>query len=138
MKNPWPRFSEALGFFLLLAPVSFAQQYPNYRPGYGPSRPQLSPYLELLRGGNPAANYYLGVVPEFDRRRTQREFGTAILDLERRPETTTPTTDDLLPPLGGTGHPTYFLNYSSYFNLPNYQGVNNPAAQQAGPGRTRR
>src|SRR4051794_13099408 len=26
-------------------------------------RPAFSPYLELLRGGSPAANYFLGVVP---------------------------------------------------------------------------
>jgi hypothetical protein len=139
MNNRWIVSAKFLGLWLLLAPVAFAQQYPNYRPGYGPSRPQLSPYLELLRGGNRAANYYLGVVPEVERRRNAQEFGTAIQDLERRSETAAPTTGgDVLPPLAGTGHATYFLNYSSYFNLANYQGINTLAPQQQVPARGRR
>jgi hypothetical protein len=38
---------------------------PNFGPYY---RPQLTPYLNLGRGGNPAINYYLGTLPESERR----------------------------------------------------------------------
>src|SRR5207247_6563256 len=59
---------------LPIFPVS--AQAPYYGQPYGGSyrsmgggfgRPGLSPYLNMLRGGSPAANYYLGVVPEFER-----------------------------------------------------------------------
>ena len=39
---------------------------PAYGPGY---QTQLSPFLNLLRGGDASANYFLGVVPEQQRRR---------------------------------------------------------------------
>ena len=84
------------------------------------SRPTLSPYLNLLRGGDPAANYYLGVWPEFERRYQQSRSPLAVESA--RPE---PTLDDraelelrekMLPP---TGHPTGFMIYNAYYNLPN-------------------
>jgi hypothetical protein len=34
----------------------------------GPVDPTLSPYLNMLRGGDPAANYFLGTLPDFQRR----------------------------------------------------------------------
>src|SRR5216684_7044894 len=50
------------------------------RPG-----PNLSPYLNLLRGGgNPAANYYLGVIPEVERRNNAAAFRAGIQDLALR------------------------------------------------------
>src|SRR5258708_13669176 len=75
---------------LLVAGSVHAQGYaPNYqfspyaRPNYvGSPRPVLSPYLNLLRGGNPAANYFLGVLPEFERRANAYHFGTPIQDPE--------------------------------------------------------
>ncbi len=79
------------------------------------NRPTLSPFLNLLRGGSPAANYYLGVLPERDRRNTDVQFRSALTDLERRTETA-PSGDDLLPTLPQTGHAVQFLNYSTYFN----------------------
>src|SRR5436309_10607590 len=48
------------------------QQYPQYQPLnpqnvmpniYNPQSQPLSPYLNLLRGGNQASNYYYGVRP---------------------------------------------------------------------------
>lgn len=44
-------------------------QYPGINPGnvmpniYNPQTQPLSPYLNLLRGGNPGVNYYYGVRP---------------------------------------------------------------------------
>lgn len=53
---------------LLFVPMpALAQQAvipPNYAPNfYNRAQQPLSPYLNLLRGGNPAANYYYGVRP---------------------------------------------------------------------------
>src|SRR5713226_9128309 len=58
--------------------------YGGFGAGNPYGRPQLSPYLNLLRGGSPAANYYLGVVPERERRANAALFGSAISDLEWR------------------------------------------------------
>src|SRR5262245_36061466 len=79
--------------------------YPYGPPAYGPFyRPMLSPYLNLLRGGDPAANYFLGVLPEFQRRENARVFGVAIQGLEQRAETPalTPEELELLTPLKST------------------------------------
>jgi hypothetical protein len=54
------------------APAQIAPQYPAspfYQPPgampniYNPVNQPLSPYLNLLRGGNPGVNYYYGVRP---------------------------------------------------------------------------
>src|SRR5262249_37736731 len=70
---------------------------------YNRPQPQLSPYLNLLRGGDPASNYYLGVVPERERRRNDVLFRSAIVDLEQR---TQPLAEgeDVFTPLRSTGH----------------------------------
>jgi hypothetical protein len=73
------RFTLAIGMALCLAPESTAQfptqPYPNspyyqtqnlseFMPNiYNPRTQPLSPYLNLLRGGNTATNYYYGVKP---------------------------------------------------------------------------
>jgi hypothetical protein len=91
--------------------------YGIYQPyGGGYNRPLLSPYLDLLRGGDPAVNYFLGTVPEFQRRANAAQFRSAIQDLEQRtgqPTTTEP--EDLFKPLTSTGHPTAFLNTGGFF-----------------------
>src|SRR5262245_45255303 len=81
------------------------------RPG-----PNLSPYLNLLRGGNPAANYFLGVVPEVERRQNAALFSAGIQDLARRIEAPPEAAgEELFATLAQTGHPTQFFNYSYYF-----------------------
>jgi hypothetical protein len=120
-----------VGLLLLATPRLASAQFgpgAGYGAGYGPrapavnplGRPGLSPYLNLLRGGNPAANYYMGVVPEAERRYNARQFSSAIADLEQR--TATPPTaegvfEEELPPKGlpPTGHAATFLNASPYF-----------------------
>jgi len=116
-----------LGLLGLLATGKACAQnspyYPGSYGGYGrPGGPALSPYLDLTRGGNPAANYFLGVLPEIDRRRTKVEQGTAITDLERRTEAQgaqLQATDEVLgftglPP---TGHAATFTTYGTYYGL---------------------
>lgn len=73
------RFTLAIGMMVCLAGVAAAQYptqpYPNspyfqtqnlseFMPNiYNPRTQPLSPYLNLLRGGNAATNYYYGVRP---------------------------------------------------------------------------
>jgi hypothetical protein len=113
------------------ARAQYSQFYgPAYRPAgdfgsYGRGGPALSPYLNLTRGGNPAANYFLGVLPEISNRATRAEVGTMINDLNRRIEAPLPATlpgDEVLAQLTGgglppTGHPAGFAIYGSYYGL---------------------
>jgi hypothetical protein len=77
-------------------------------------RPAFSPYLEFLRGGNPAANYFLGVLPD---QRPPIYNAPLVPDIStvRRPGID--QYDDLLPVLPETGHQVRFLNYGPFFNL---------------------
>jgi hypothetical protein len=93
------------------------------RPG-----PNLSPYLNLLRGGSPAANYYLGVVPEVERRSNAAAFRAGIQDLARSIENPLGESEQLFPSLPQTGHPVQFFNYSTYF------GTGTPGRPQQQPG----
>ena len=87
------------------------------------NRPNVSPYLNLLRGGDPAANYYLGVVPEFQRRAFVNRSIEDFQDLYKRQAQTRDLLDEqlarepLIRTLPPTGHPTGFLSYGTYFNL---------------------
>jgi len=118
-----------LGIFTLPAAAQYPYTQPlgSYRPmggygGYGGfgayGRPGLSPYLNMLRGGSPAANYYLGVVPAFEQRALDVQYSSALIDLERRAAAPASGEDeDLLPSLPGTGHPAVFGYYQPYFNM---------------------
>src|SRR3954469_14020477 len=109
----------AVGVMALVCDTASAQapnpgryQRPLYGPGY---RPQLSPYLNLLRGGDPAANYYLGTLPEMQRRANAQTFSSEISELDRRVLGNVPTEETrLFQPLPGSGHPTAFGNTGSY------------------------
>lgn len=74
----------------------------------------------MLRGGNPAANYYLGVVPERERRANDNYYQSGLMQLEQRQLSSGGNIDleDELPRLPGTGHGTAFLMYSPYYNMP--------------------
>jgi hypothetical protein len=94
-------------------------QVANYgRPYPGPgSQPALSPYLKLLQGGSPAVNYYLGVLPEIERRNSEALFGAAIGDLDRRVNGLQQFEyEDALSGLPPTGHGAVFNSYGTYFN----------------------
>jgi hypothetical protein len=114
--------------------------YPYNRPSpYG--GPLLSPYLNLLRGGDQASNYYLGVIPERDRRRNDVLFRSSILDLEERTNVATTSEEaDLLRPLRSTGHVTAFGNTSTYFGQTSLQlpGARPAVPQQQSGSRPRR
>jgi len=71
------------------------------------ARGPVSPYLNLIRPGNPGINYYGLVRPqiETDRYIQQQE----ILAAQTQVVGATPL------PITVTGHPTRFLSYSQYF-----------------------
>ena len=87
---------------------------PGLNPGGGP---RLNPYLNLLRGGSPSANYFLGVVPEIDRRRYQAISQSQIqgLELSTALPAVSPEDTDLAFATSITGHPAVFNNTTSYF-----------------------
>src|SRR5205807_1613565 len=121
----------ALGSFALLPESAQAQPYiPGNRPQYyNPYRPPISPYLDLLRGGLPAANYYLGVVPERERRNLQYGSVPLPFDLDRRYEAVDRVdADELAPTLPGTGHATAFMTTSPYFTGGGGVGVTSASA----------
>lgn len=89
-------------------------------PGYNPTGPRLSPYLNMIRGGNPAANYFLGVVPEIERRRFESQAIAGFQYLEQRQAATAAPAggeDNLFPTLSQTGHPVQFMNTAPYYNM---------------------
>jgi hypothetical protein len=85
-------------------------------------RPGLSPYLNITRGGSdPATNYFLGTVPEFQRRYNAQVTREDITDLYAReqlagenlprpPRAVTSGTYSLVNNTGG-----YFNNTYNYF-----------------------
>jgi hypothetical protein len=119
----------ALGVLLSGAALAAFAQFPaspygqyfnpySHPPGTNPGGgPRLSPYLNLLRGGNPAANYYLGVVPEIDRRRYQAISQSQIqaLEVTTAVPPVNPEDTDLTVATSITGHPTVFNSTASYF-----------------------
>jgi hypothetical protein len=127
------------GLLVPAGPASAQLTYPYGPPAYGPFyTPMLSPYLNLLRGGDPAANYFLGVLPEVQRRQNARMFGAAIQSLDQRAEApaATPEELELYTPLRSTGHATAFNNTLSYFpRLPitPRQPTNRPGGPSATP-----
>jgi hypothetical protein len=105
---------------------------PQFGPGY---RTQLNPSLNLLRGGNPAVNYFLGTLPEIDRRSNARMFSSAIYDLEQRtPAGASSSLDaDLLTPPPSTGHMTAFGNTAGFFPQTRFGGPSTGAPVAAMP-----
>jgi hypothetical protein len=91
---------------------------PNWGPGF---RPGLSPYLDLIRSGDPATNYYLGTRVEFQRRQNAADFRSDITDLYARerilgediPKPPRPVPTGTYSLLNNTGG--YFNNTGTYF-----------------------
>jgi len=116
-------------------PIQGAQRYPGWQT-------PLSPYLNLLRGGDPAANYFIGVVPEFQRRMDRNiTYGTLqSMGNMLPPRPGIAEEDEFNAPMRSTGHPTAFGYTGGYFGAGTGVGgpmANRPAnpfsQQQAGP-----
>jgi hypothetical protein len=120
MKRHVTGLAASLAVLLIGAPGRASAQYPQTYPMYPPpsthlgNRAGLSPYLNLLRGGDPAANYFAGVVPAFQNRANFSQIRTAIQEVDQR--SAAPAEGlELGKPLDQTGHPTAFGYYSSYY-----------------------
>jgi len=125
----------ALTFLLLAAGPAAAQNYT--RPGYyNPylNQPRLSPYLNIVgRGGNPAVNYFLGTLPEIERRSVQAVYGQAINNLQREIQGEITATEDY-DGMQETGHPAMFNNLGGYFPTGNPLRYGSaPVPRQAAP-----
>src|SRR5690349_7604497 len=102
-----------VGSLLFFAGVGAAQaQYPN-------SRPTVTPWLNLYRGGNPVAlNYYNLVRPELD-------FLASIQQLSQQVGANKQALTDLTTPSGApvTGHAAGFMTHGSYFQTQGAAGA---------------
>jgi hypothetical protein len=84
--------------------------------GSSTSSPVLSPYLDIVRGGNPAINYFLGTRSEIDRLNFQGSVLQALPALESY--ITQPAASgeiNQIPTLSQTGHLAAFQAYGTYF-----------------------
>src|SRR5437764_2712823 len=80
-----------------------------------PNQPALSPWLNMLRGGNPAANYFLGVLPEYDRRYFQAGVTAALPGLGSSALAAQQPLDiTAIPTLRQTGHISAYQAYGMY------------------------
>ncbi len=139
------------GWVLGLAATAAAQQpgYPALNPQnvmpniFNPRTQPLSPYLNLLRGGNPGVNYYYGVRPGTVG--GGAAFGAGMMAPGGARPTSFPfqyTEDDalLLPEPGAghalppAGHPTVFNNTLGYY--PGGPGGQRPRPGIMGAGAT--
>jgi hypothetical protein len=113
----------ALGFSAASAQPTYSPTAPVMPAPYNSTR-VVSPFFQMLRGGDAAANYYGGVLPE-----QQRRFSEDFLNYSSRPTFSVGRLENMvddrlnldvlekqLPP---TGHPTGFMIYNAYYNLPN-------------------
>jgi hypothetical protein len=126
----------ALGFLLAASNQSAWAQYGPFQPygrtttGYNPAAraPLLSPYLDLRR--NAATNYYLGTIPEEQRRFQYRQLSSEIQNLERQiPAAPVVPEEDQLPRLSETGHGATFMNMSPYYTFGPPSAATGAAAQ---------
>jgi hypothetical protein len=92
--------------------ASASQAQPIYRGSAGSiGRPAYSPYLNLLRGGDPGVNYYGLVRPEID-------FRNSVQNLQQQITQGFNATNQAIDQVTGlplTGHGVVFLNTSHYF-----------------------
>ncbi len=110
----------AVALLPALAPGRASAQFPYQQPlGVNPSkRPAISPYINMMQGGNPAINYYGLVRPQMDTNRAiqrlaigqQQQFGQA-----QPGGAFLSNQDGNLGGMPATGHATSFFNYSTYF-----------------------
>ena len=95
----------------------------------------VSPYLNLVPGRT--RDYFLGTLPEIDRRANAALFSSAISNIDQRLSMPPQRQDGIGPVLNETGHPVYFGNYGSYFYMPGAARPYQSGAQTAAPPRSR-
>jgi hypothetical protein len=111
------RFKLTLITLTLALAASAVQAQPGVQPTTQPySPPVLNPYLNLLRGGNPAINYYGLVRPQMQQTQQLQmlQSGLAHTTAEAEAAALAPTTSTGV--LADTGHSVGFMTYTRYFN----------------------
>ena len=104
----------------ICASASHAQVAPPGGGAFGQlSRPAVSPYLNILRGGDPAINYYGLVRPQVAFGKAFQSLGNDVTALESAPNA-----------LSQTGNRSSFMTHSRYF-MNNGAGGGRPASQPA-------
>jgi hypothetical protein len=102
----------ALAVVLAACAASAAHAQTYVPPRVSPYAPGFAPYLNLLRGGNQAVNYYGLVLPEI-------QGANAISQLQQQ-VAARPAMSLVAPPTNRpdieTGHVTRFMQYNQYFN----------------------
>jgi len=90
----------------------------------GAPSPALSPYLNITgRGGNPAVNYYLGTLTEFDRRAFQSNVSNQGMTQSLLLPQPLLNFDEIVPDLGTvktlspTGHQAVYNMYGSFYQF---------------------
>lgn len=121
-------------FLLIVAAPAFAQPTPPVGPNA--NRPTVSPYLNLLRGGSPAINYFGIVRPELQMQQNlgqlQQQLNQANQNMQGLAENLVPAGEQVLPT---TGHAVQFNNTLNYFNrMPGGSGVNTAGRPGMGMG----
>jgi len=104
-----------------LIPGLASAQYFQQRQPFNPyAQPAISPYLDIVRGGNPAINYYNGTLTEIDRRNNaiQQQFMQSQVN-QLQQQTTLLEEQDFIPALSQTGHAAGFQVYGGYFTFQN-------------------
>lgn len=122
-------------------PASAQYTYPFRPPQYGPGyQTQLSPYLNMLRPGDPAVNFYTGVLPEVQRRQDRNAVFGSLQGLTMQfPAPPGINEEDYDAPMYSTGHPTAFNYTGMYFNSSMMgQGSMSPYSRRMGMGQQRR
>jgi hypothetical protein len=123
----WP----AICCLILVSGAQVGAQGTYTRPSTGPSTSApLNPYLNLVRGGNPAVNYYGLVRPQVDAQRSLQQLQ------QQQPGTSTPASYGMSPDgAPNSGHPVQFMNFSHYFSNSQGLGLN---GRTSGPASLRR
>ena len=117
------------GIALLLAAWTAQAQEPySHPPASSYASPPLSPYLNLVRGGNAAVNYYGLVRPQIDSQRALQQLQQNAASL--------PSGGLSMESTPNSGHPVQFMNFSHYFSSNPAQGpIGRAPGGQAGPRR---
>ena len=114
--------SGAIAAFVLAAPqVAVAQYAGGLFRGHddNPVGPTVSPYLNLLQNNNqfnPVTNYQSLVRPLVDQQSNLQRQGASIQQLQQQIDTGRAQGQR------GTGHASFFMNYSHFYPAPRSQG----------------
>jgi hypothetical protein len=113
--NRTTTFWLALCGVLMLGSVSAQAQYPPTR--YQPSRPTVSPYLNLLRTDRgPLPNYYTFVRPQLEQQWTNQQLQSGIIQNRTNLQAVGQRVGQIeAATMQPTGTGASFMNYSHYY-----------------------